>query len=498
MADIDTDSFDTTSLKSELAKKSARSGAATFAGQGAAFVIYLGTTAVLARLLVPSDFGLLAMVGPIVAFAGLFAQGGLSQATVQRAELSHAQVSTLFWINVVLGFVLCLLTAGIAPLAARFYGQPEITGITVVLATTLIISGLGVQQSALLRRHMRFEILALIKVISAIGGAGAAIATAYFSRSYWALVVQHLCALTITTALVWVFARWMPGRPRRGSGVRSLLTFGANVTASGFLAYTVRHVDKILIGWLSGPASLGLYSKAYGLLMLPIQQINWPMGSVAHPALSRLQDDPQRFRSYYRTAMSLMVSASMPLVTFALAVTEDLVLLVLGSQWSEVVPLFRALGLAAFLGTFNVATGWALLPLGLADKEFRAGIFGAIVSISAFAIGAQWGALGVALAFSASELIKRPIQIAYAYKFTPISFKDLWSALWRPMVASSVAGLALLAGQESWATLPLVARLAVAGTVFSAIYSVTLWLVPGGRELWSRIISTARYLHPRG
>ena len=286
--------FNSEYLSQDLAQKSVRGGMATMTAQVIRFVLGTASTVVLARLLTPEDFGLIAMVTVVVGFAQMFKDAGLSMATVQKDRISHEQISTLFWINIIISAFLgvCVLVA--SPLVAKFYGRPELAAVTAVLSVSFIMSGLTIQHQALLRRHMRFGSLAIIQIVSQIITLVVTIVLALLGWRYWALVGG-----TITTALTGMiltlfFCPWVPGRMRKGTGIRDMLKFGMNLTSSSFLNYASRNVDKILIGATWGAGSLGLYNKAYSLLLLPIGEINAPMSSVAIPALSRLQNDPER------------------------------------------------------------------------------------------------------------------------------------------------------------------------------------------------------------
>jgi len=209
------------------------------AAQGVRFFLRMGSTVVLARLLTPQDFGLIAMVTVITGFVMMFKDMGLSMATVQRDEVNHAQISTLFWINVGLSLCVMLLTAALAPVIAWFYGEPRLVWVTLALASAFIFGGFTVQHQALLRRQMRFGTLAVIGIISMVVGIITAIIAALSGAGYWSLVLMQL-ATAITIAIgVWVGCDWRPGLFVRRSGIRKMLAFGGNLT--GFLTACLTH-----------------------------------------------------------------------------------------------------------------------------------------------------------------------------------------------------------------------------------------------------------------
>lgn len=434
--------LDTSHLYHDLKKRTIQSSSITIISQGIQFVLRIGSTAILARLLMPEAFGLISMVLVVIGFAAMFKDAGLSMATVQRADVTHEQVSTLFWINVALSTSLMLFIAAFSPLIAWFYGEPRLTEITIAVSLAFLFSGLTIQHQALLRRQMRFGILACINIgsmsISIMVGVGLALQ----GFGYWSLVGMHLAQPLANGILVWFFCDWRPGMPKRGAGVRPMLSFGGNLTLSNFLNHCTRNVDNLLIGAVCGASSLGLYTKAYRLLMMPIQQLNAPVSAAAVPALSRLQNDPERFKQFYLKGISYLTFFGMPLVVFSFVAAEEIIRIVLGPGWEGSVPIFRALAPAALIGTLNVATGWIFVSLGRTDKQVKSASFGAIITIAAFLIGINWGAFGVAVALSCSLTVARFPQLLYAFHGTHIIVIDLIKCIWRPFAASIFSGIA--------------------------------------------------------
>src|SRR3954470_14486111 len=229
--------FRTDHLKAELGKRSARGGAVTLAAQICKFGLSLLSAIVLARLLTPQDYGLIGMVAILVGFLGMFQYLGLSTATIQWAELNHQQVSALFWMNMVLSAAIMLMTIAAAPLAAWFYKEPRLIGITIGYAASIIVTGLYIQHEAILIRQMRFAITAIIEVAAMAIGLGAAIIAAIYGARYWALVINQLVLATVSVIGMWAACRWRPSWPRRGAGVRSMLSFGGNVTGFNVMQY---------------------------------------------------------------------------------------------------------------------------------------------------------------------------------------------------------------------------------------------------------------------
>ena len=491
--------FKTDHLQKDLGRRSVRGGAATISAQFVRhFVIGLAATAILARLLTPADFGLLAMVAAFTNLLARFKDLGLAMATIQRKEINHDQVSTLFWVNVGLGALMTLLMGALAPLIAWFYGEPRLLTITLALAVALVFGGLTVQHQALLQRQMRFSALAVVQVVAPAVGAIVGIISAFLGAGYWALVIMQLTT-TVTMALgIWFVCGWRPGKPVRGADVRSILAFGGNLTGANLLNYLVRNLDNILIGWCWGAGALGLYSRAYALLLLPIRHINGPLTSVAIPALSRLQDDPARYRLYYQKGIQLLVAFGMPLVVFMFVVADKVILLVLGSQWGEAVPIFRMLGPAAFLGTFNVAGSWVLISSGRTDRQLRWMVMSSTVVVVAFLIGLPWGAIGVAGAFSIAQCCLRGPGIIYCYRGTLLRFRDLLEALWRPAFAACTAGGGLFAVNEVLHPLPALWMGILIDLFIYGLFYILCWVItPNGLGVIREMLDMLKALRPQ-
>jgi len=431
--------FDTEYLKADLKGRSVRGGAVTMTAQGASFFLRMGSTVVLARLLTPQDFGLIAMVTAVTSFAMMFKDMGLSMATVQRAEINHNQISTLFWINVVLSLCIMLVTAALAPAIAWFYGEPRLTWITLALAGAFIFGGFTIQHQALLRRQMRFGALALIQIVSMAAGIAVAIVSAWYGAGYWSLVLMQLVNVITSTIGVWLTCSWRPGLPVRRSGVRPMLAFGGNLTGFNVVNYFARNLDNILIGWCWGAGPLGLYSKAYGLLMLPIMQIRGPIDAVATPALSRLQDDPERYRRYYYRAVNMIAFISMPLVALMAALSDQIIRIVLGQQWVGAANIFKVLAFAAILQPVVGTTGWVYVSLGQTKRMLQWGLIAVPLIITSFVVGLPWGALGVATSYTICFIVIIALPcLLFCFRYSPLNLAGFFRVVRCPMAISLI------------------------------------------------------------
>ena len=239
-------------LVKDLKEKTIRGGFARLFAQGANFLLRLGSLMVLARLLGPVDFGLVGMVTAFTGVLNVFRDFGLSSAAVQHTTVTEEMSSTLFWINILVGAVLGLVTVAMAPVIAAFYHEPRLFAVTIVLATGLLFNAAGVQHSALLQRQMRFTAMAVISVVSLIIGTALAIGGAEAGYGYWALVAMTVTLPLTATIGFWIATGWIPGMPRRGTGIRSMMRFGGTLTLNGLIAYVAYNFEKVLLGRLLG------------------------------------------------------------------------------------------------------------------------------------------------------------------------------------------------------------------------------------------------------
>jgi PST family polysaccharide transporter len=475
-------------LDADLKERSVRGGTVMLAAQVVKFVIQLVSTAILARLLMPADFGIVAMVTAFTGLLWLLGDMGLAGATIQRAEITHKQVSTLFWINIGFSLLISVLVASLAPLLAWFYDEPRLTMITLVLAAPFVFSGLTSQHYALLTRQMRFRAMALVQTLPQLVSAAVAIGLAMAGWHYWALVFNGIAGGGVMVLVAWIASGWRPGWPSRNAGVGSMLGFGGHLTGYNLLNYFTRTADNVLIGRFLGAGPLGIYSKAYALLIFPVQQINAPINGVVLPALSRLQSQPDKYRRYFLRAIEGVAFIGMPIIVFAFVDARFLVLTLLGPKWVAAVSIFRLLAPAALVGTISGAPEWIFTSLGKAHRMFLWAVISSPIILAGFVVGLRWGAAGVAASFSMTFSLCFALFIFDACRQSPVRIRDLASVLYPPLVVSTVAALIVgVAGRSL--NFPPAARLVFDAVLFSVAYSGLCPVFRGGRRMWTLILT---------
>jgi O-antigen/teichoic acid export membrane protein len=369
------------------------------------YLLSMGSTALLARLLSPADYGLLGMVAAITALAQASSDFGLSWATVQRAQLSRNQIDALLVINTAFGLFLTALCALSAPYVATFYHRPELTKIMVAASTALLLSALAVQPTALMRRQMKLKELSLCSLWGLFISATVAIVMARLGFGYWALVVQLILQQAITTALSFPMSGYFPRLPRNFFNLRSLVTFGGYSAAYGIVNYFARNLDNVLVGRFWGVTALGYYSRAYFLMTLPGMVVMGVFSGVLIPAMASLRKEPARMEAVYIRALRLITVLGCTFAVGIAAAAPELVDFVYGPKWRAVVPILLWLSAASILQPIQNTAQWLYIVAERGRGMFVMGLIIAGSAVLAFAIGIPSGPVGVARAYAVANTI---------------------------------------------------------------------------------------------
>jgi PST family polysaccharide transporter len=460
--------------------------------QGSTVALSLISAVVLARLLTPYDFGIVGMVMVFINFLYLFKDIGLSHATIQRDEITNPQVSTLFWINGLISFFLGLILVATAPLVAKFYKTPELTAVMIMLAVVFVLEGFTIQHHALLRRHLKFTPLSIVEVTGRVSHLIVAIIMALMGFRYWSLVGGLLARVLILLLLTYIICPWIPGRMRKGTGVRSMLKFGAHLTTGHILSYLARNLDRVLIGRMIGAVPLGLYDKAHSLLMQPLNQIRYPLTSMALPVLSSLKDDPPRFSNYFIKLLDISVSVALPISIYGFLESEFLIRLILGPQWMGAVEVFRILAIGGVFVSASFLPGMAMLSHGYSKRYMQLSIATSVITSVAFIVGVPFGINGIATAYTiAMFLVLIPMYII-SFRGIPIKRRLIYETLLWPLLSALGAGL-LAFFLARIVTLEGAVRHLVIAFTFFAVYAALTFARPDTRgtilAIWKSIIT---------
>lgn len=453
-----------------------RSAAIGVASTGFSQLIKIATqflsVIILARLLPPSDFGVIAKVTPIYNFALLFHDIGLSQATIQKRGLRHEEVNTFFWINVAIGSAITLTLVATSPLVGSFYHDPRAIGLTAAMACLIFVNGLGNQHGALMTRRLAFRSQTICSIVGAITSLVAGVSFAVYFRSYWALYISLLVGTVVPTALAWAVEKWRPTAPRIAKDTMAMIKYGAGITGGNFVNFIVSNTASVAIGRTLGDKPLGLYDRSSRLLSAPLQQVIWPLSGVVIPILYRLHDDDNRYRAVFLRALECILLALTAGVIWVAIASKGVVALALGSNWLQASPVFAALSIAALPQLVNGCANWLIMTQGRSRDYAYWGLIGGAITLSTLFIGLRYGIIGVAVAAVAAEIIRTPIYWWFACSRGPVRANDVFKTLLPYIFAAAPAAVATLTVQNLLAHLPLILIL-IAGLATSHVVFLT-------------------------
>lgn len=369
----------------------------------------------LARLLAPADFGLVAMAAVVLGFIDIFKDLGTGAALIQRKQVSEELLSSIFWFNVGFGLSATALTIACAPLVAAFYKEPRVTAVLIGMSVSFLLSALTIVHSCLLQRQMAFVTLAKIEVAASLVSYTVAICAALAGQGVWSLVYQVVTNSAVFLVLIWFASSWRPRWMFVWTEVRAVMNYSLNLAGYNVFYYFAQNVDNFLIGRYLGSEALGYYDLAYRLMTFPMQAISAVFGKVMLPFYARAQEDLPRFRHAFLRSAEAIAFVTFPLMLGLLAVREPFVLSLFGPQWTPVITLLALFAPLAAMRSILTTTGSIFLAMGRADLQLRWGVFSNLFVIVGLVIGLQWGIFGVAAGFTIATLL-----LTYHYFAIPL------------------------------------------------------------------------------
>ncbi len=485
--------FATGRLKPTLRSRAIRAGGFTYLAGLANYVLQIGATVLLARLLTPEDFGLISMVTSLTGILLMLRDIGLSDAVIQAQSLDQRQMSTLFWINALFNSGLSLVVIFLAPLVARFYGEPRVLSVTIVLSLTFVFYGLSDLHMALLKRSMHFWSVGTGQIVATLLSNSAAVLLAWRGYGYWALVARNVVLAVSVVAVAWIACRWRPGLPARRVGIGSFIAFGANSLGYLIMNYFTRNLDKTLVGRKYGAMQLGYYDKAFGLFTIPVSQLTTSLHHVAVSTLGKLRGEPEEYRRYYLSALAAIAFLGMPVCAFLSAMSRDIIVVLLGPKWIAAAPLFFLFTLSGGVHIVYSTHEWLHVSLGRADRWFRWGIIALTVTVTGYAAALFISTKAVAAAYALSIFVLVGPCLEYAGRPIGLHFRDVVACVWKYFVAAALAGvlsrvlLDRLAAQESPGL-----RVFIAFFVFALVYLSSVVALFRSTQPVTRFVSLIR------
>jgi O-antigen/teichoic acid export membrane protein len=467
----------------------------TFGGTVAGQVLSFAITAVLARLLQPADFGLMAMTVAWLGVLNHLNELGFRTALVQRKDLDAAHASSAFWFTAAVGVGWAVAGILLAPLVGGFFGEPRVTGLFRAMSLTFALSGVTVVQTALLTREMRFRQLAGINLAALAASGAVGITLARAGVGAWSLAAQALTLAAVTASATWVAARWRPRAQFTWHAVGDLVRVGRHVVGFDLFNYFVRNGDNILIGRVIGSFALGLYTRAYATMLLPLTAVSGPFASTMLPALSSIQDEPARIRRTYLRTIAAIALVTCPMMVGLLVVADAFVMTIYGQQWRPIVPVLRVLCVLGFAQSIGTTAGWIFVATGRTDRMFRFGVVASLILIASIVVGILFGTiLSVAVCYAIAGVLVEAPALWLSGRLIGMTLMDVWRAL-RGIAAASLGMGALLwaVSRAIPADWPAWGRLAAQVPLGVAVYAALVALLRLNAYVDVRRVMVERY-----
>ena len=478
--------------EANLGRRAVRGAAVTMTGQLVKMVIQVLSVVILARLLAPADYGLLVMVTAVIGVTDIFRDFGLSAAAIQAPALSRKQQVNLFWLNTGLGALLTMISWLGAPALAAFYHRDELIAITQVMAFMFLINGLATQYRADLSRRMLFRRLVAADVAGSAIGLVVAVVMASQGYGVWSLAAQQLTQLAVMLTGVVIGAGWLPRAYDRAVSVKPFLSFGWRLAGSQLVGYVGNNIDTVMLGLRVGANSLGLYNRAFGLIMQPLGQIRGPLNTVAVPVLSKLQDQEARFQLFVARGQLALGYTLVAGMAFVAGTAGPIVSVFLGPNWTAATDVLRLLAIAGGVTTLPSVGYWVYVTKGLVDHLLAYTFISTGLRVLCVVVGVQFGIVGVAAGMALAPLLSWPLSIWWLSRRASIPVRQLWLGGIRILGFSAVLMGACLAVEAASVGLPDWSRLLLGVLVAAGTYALLAVVVPIFRADIGGVISIVR------
>jgi O-antigen/teichoic acid export membrane protein len=406
--------------------------------QGGKLASQFVITSILARILSPTDFGMVAMATIFTGFAMIFGELGISSALVQKQDVTEEHWSSAFWLNLFFGIMLTIIFIYTAPYISLFYKRPELTALLQVLSLNFIFSSFTIIQQTILTREMNFRSL-MIRDLAAVIIAGiVGIMMACRGYGVWSLVVQSLVFSAMNGLLLWTMSPWRPKFRYSGQAIKDIFHFSKHMTGFQIVNYFARNVDSLLIGRYLGPHILGYYSLAYKLMMLPVQNFTWVISKVMFPAFSKIQGDPDKVRRNFLKMIKIVTLITFPVMSYLFVTAPELIHLVFGDRWNEAIPLVRILCFCGMVQSIGSLGGTIYLSQGKAGIQFKMSLISTFLLSLTLFFAVHFGIRAVTMAYTIFYLIWTHFSIAIVASLISLKLSKIYRTIVTPLVVSMI------------------------------------------------------------
>ncbi len=463
-------------LQASVTRGAARGAAWMGLDAGVNQVVSLGVFIVLARLLEPKAFGLVASAAVVLWLLRVVVDAGFSSALIQRAQLTSIEIDTAFWTAVIAGTAMAAVTVAAAPLIADLFSEPRLAPVMRVVSVVFVLAALDGTQSALLTRAMDFRSQAIRRLAATFASAVVAIALAAAGAGVWALVAQLVTFEAVSVVLLWSLADWRPSLRFSRTSFRGLLTFGANMTGIRFLTNVGGNADNLLIGVVIGPVALGYYVIAFRVMTVINQVLALSLLQVAFSTFSRLRSDRDALNAAFYRSANLVSAAAFPIYAGLALVAHPLIVAVFGAKWAPSAPVLEALTLAGLVQCQTIFSSQYTIALGRVHNELRWTALLVAAELVGFAIAVSFGIVAVALSLGIVLAVAWPVRLLWLRRVGGISLREYFRPYPSLVGATVVMAAAVIGAGQLVTDRRSVVQLALQISAGVVVYALALLL----------------------
>jgi teichuronic acid exporter len=395
-------------INKELAKGTFWTAVGSYSHYIFAFIV----SAILARLLVPADFGVVSMVLVYTGFVDLLAEFGISATVVQKRYLDRKGLSTVFWFALLIGLLLTGVSILIAPVIEAFFDFDELRVVVQVMSIKLLLVSLGTVPQGLLQKRLAFKKIAVIEILTTILSGLIGIVLAFLGWGYWALVLQGISLRAFRVLGYFMSTKWLPLFTLERESLKDVIGFSGNLLGFRVINYWARNADNLLIGRFLGSVQLGFYNQAYTLMMYPIRMLTSIVNPAIQPVFATAQDEPQKIAPTYLLLLEMIALITFPLGVFLHLFAGPVIRVLWGNQWDASIPIFEVLAFLTMIQPVISTSGSVFVARNKAKLLFRLGAVTSLIIIAGIASGLSFGLVGVAAGYA----------IAYGALAFPLTF----------------------------------------------------------------------------
>lgn len=447
---------------------------------------------ILARILIPMDFGLVGLSAVIIGIVALFKDFGLSAAYVNRSRDLDDAANVVFWSNIGIRLFLYAIVFFLAPFVAGFFGEPLVDPILKIAGISFVIESLGSAHGAILTKELRFGKIAVISIVTAVVITVSSITMALLGFSFWSLVYASLIGEPVGVLLYWKLSKWRPRLAFRRRVAKQMFVYGRDIVGINSLGFGVKNLDNFAVGKAIGAGALGAYTLSYRFGLFSSTNIVALLARVLFPAYSKIKDDLARIRRAYLRSLYPISMLSFPVALGLIVLAEEFVYFVLGPNWSAVILPMQVLSIYGLMYSLAGAGSNVFLAMGKTQIPLRITALEVLIMLAALYPATYYGLVGVAVTVTAAIAIGSTISVVLVLRLLRVGKSEVYPMIQNPLVSSLLMLLVLLV-IKAIAPFSLLVFLAevVVGTL---VYAVVLQITSRGelRRQFTEIVSALR------